>query len=443
MHILGSALLAVLAMTGLNDTGQRRCYGADGSVRPCTGAPLSDDGRYGRDAAASAGALRKRGGGVAGFDFTKIANDGRELPATAAQGTAPADWACTRDNVTGLTWEVKTANQSDLRFGGHQYRWYNTNPSENGGVPGAPGSRACFPSPIECTTRALVDAVNQMRLCTHTDWRLPTPAELRSIVDYGDADTRVGVDLSYFPNVRLGRAHWTAYSYAPDPRAAWVVELGELDGGGAGHFHAKLPDMGIEGIGEEHTILVRGPQSTGFGPCSAGTPVANLPVATPASDFVDHGDGTVTHVPTGLMWKRCTEGLSGLSCGDGQATTMTWDGAHARADSSTFAGYDDWRLPNVKELHSIVETCGYDPAINTTVFPNVPRPAFGAVYFTSTTWAAGASSAWLFMFDRGGGVGSSKPKQGGLFVRLVRGGASSGSFDAQNPPVTRRRAVRH
>lgn len=428
----------------LNDTGQARCYDSDGNVRPCATVPAADDARYGRDAAAAAGRLPKRGRGMGGFDFTKIANDGGEVQPDVALGTGPREWACTHDNLTGLTWEVKTSDRSDLRYGGHQYGWYNTNPLENGGHPGNPSSPACFPTIPLCNTQAFIDAVNRTRLCNFTDWRLPTPRELRSIITYADAGMQVSVDPAFFPNTRVGRAHWTAYTYAPDPRAAWVVELGELDGGGAGHFHSKLPNIGIEGSGEELTILVRGPSSVGSSVlCSAGNPVANVPVATPASDFVDHGDGTATHVVTGLMWKRCAEGLSGAGCGSGQAITMTWANAHATAEASTFAGYDDWRVPNVKELHSIVETCGFDPAINTTIFPNVPLPPFGSVFFTSTTWAASPSQQWLFVFNKGGGVASTKPKQGGLFVRLVRGGGASAAYDAQNPPRPRRRAARH
>jgi hypothetical protein len=40
--------------------------------------------------------------------YTKIANDGSELPDSATLGTNPTDWACTKDNKTGLIWEVKT-----------------------------------------------------------------------------------------------------------------------------------------------------------------------------------------------------------------------------------------------------------------------------------------------------------------------------------------------
>ena len=57
---------------------------------------------------AGTGALPKTGAGAAGFDYTKIANDGSELPADAPLGSAAGEWACTRDNATGLVWEVKT-----------------------------------------------------------------------------------------------------------------------------------------------------------------------------------------------------------------------------------------------------------------------------------------------------------------------------------------------
>ena len=442
--VLVIIVLARAAVAGdLNDTGQSRCYDSDGNVRSCLSRSASDDARFGRDAAAAGGSLRKRGGGIAGFDFTKIANDGRDLPPDAPLDKASGDWACTRDNLTGLIWEVKTSSASDLRYGGHQYGWYNTNSLENGGNAGNVRSPACFPTLPLCNTQEFIEAVNETRLCGYSDWRLPTPRELRSIITYADAGGQISVDPAYFPNTRVGRAHWTAHTYAPDPRAAWVVEIGEFDGGGGGHFHSKLPNLGIEGSGEEVTILVRGPQSdSGSGPCSAGTPVANVPVATPTRDFIDHGDGTATHLVTGLMWKRCAEGASGTGCGSGQAITMTWDTALTTADAATFAGYDDWRLPNVKELHSIVETCGFDPAINTIIFPNVPRPSFGSVFFTSTTWTLAPSQQWIFVFDRGGGVATGKPKQGGLFVRLVRGGASSAAYDVQNPPKPRRRSVR-
>ncbi len=87
----------------LPDTGQDLCDNGSNVLVACAAANTGDaavyprqDGRFGRDAAATAGALIKVGGGAAGFDYTKIANDGTTLAAGAALGPAATDWACTQ-----------------------------------------------------------------------------------------------------------------------------------------------------------------------------------------------------------------------------------------------------------------------------------------------------------------------------------------------------------
>jgi len=97
-----------------------------------------------------------------------------------------------------------------------------------------------------------------------------------------------------------------------------------------------------------------------------------IPQSTPTADFTYYGNGTVTHEPAGLMWKRCLEGMNGEDCTIGTATLHTWQAALQFADVHSFAGYEDWRLPNIKELMSIVELSCSNPAINLSVFPNDP-----------------------------------------------------------------------
>lgn len=67
---------------------------------------------------------------------------------------------------------------------------------------------------------------------------------------------------------------------------------------------------------------------------------------------IDNGNGTVTDTKTGLMWKKCSEGLVGSSC-SGKASKYNWNDSMRRYTSSSFAGYNDWRLPSVKELHTL------------------------------------------------------------------------------------------
>ncbi len=159
--------------------------------------------------------------------------------------------------------------------------------------------------------------------------------------------------------------------------------------------------------------------------CTAGNPNGNVAEATPSADFTVPGDGTVTHhAKTGLMWKQCTEGLSGAACATGADTVMNWSNALAAAESSTFAGYTDWRLPNSKELNSIVETCGYSPSINQTLFP----ATLVAFFWSASTAVPAPAYVWsVYFYDGGDNLNG---KSSGGFARLVRGGQSFDSFDA-------------
>jgi hypothetical protein len=146
---------------------------------------------------------------------------------------------------------------------------------------------------------------------------------------------------------------------------------------------------------------------------------ASIPASTPTSRFTDSGDGTVTDTVTGLMWKRCAEGQSwdGVTCA-GSAPAMTWHGALQAAESATFASHGDWRLPNIKELGSIVERQCVDPAINLAVFPAAPSSHF----WSGSPYAGDSYSAWGVYFYYGYGNGSGKGYGFSSYVRLVRGG---------------------
>ncbi len=143
----------------------------------------------------------------------------------------------------------------------------------------------------------------------------------------------------------------------------------------------------------------------------------SIPASAPDSRFTANGDGTVTDRATGLIWKQCAEGLSGADCLTGSATTFTWQQVLQHAEAAVFAGSALWRLPNKKELASLVEQRCYDPAINARFFPNTPVDDW---FWSSSPGADGADFAWLVSF-LSGYVGYGY-KDYAFYVRLVRGG---------------------
>lgn len=247
---LPSIIQAGLNDTGIVDFGDKTSYTLQTEPDDYPG----QDARFGRDAAAAAGQLKKTGGGASGFDFTKLDARGRPLPADAAS------WSCVRDNNTGLIWEVKT-DDGGLRDASHTYGWYDPNPKTNGGHPGEPFDPArpnnltskkfvgrCSGG-ILCNSHHYAKAVNAGKLCGFTNWRLPNRAELRSLVDYsksGQAGTgkpytlsdpavhkgsvHATIDNDYFPNTPY-QWFWSSTPYAQDPEYAWRVYF--FDGGDA------------------------------------------------------------------------------------------------------------------------------------------------------------------------------------------------------------------
>lgn len=140
--------------------------------------------------------------------FVKLDGTGAVLPDTA--GT----WACVRDNLFNLVWEVKQSDGSmrDLDF---TYTWLSE-------AAGAANGGQCFH--IDCDTGSLAAAVNQAGLCGWRDWRLPTNLELMTL--FTDIPTaQPGVDRRYFPNSKAG-SYWSATVSGDGITAAWSVNFG-------------------------------------------------------------------------------------------------------------------------------------------------------------------------------------------------------------------------
>lgn len=134
------------------------------------------------------------------------------------------------------------------------------------------------------------------------------------------------------------------------------------------------------------------------------------------AEFRENGDGTVTDLRTQLMWQRCTAPAEGSLCESGLPALYAWNDALAYCNALVLGGHSDWRLPNVKVLHSVVDvTRTVSPVIDTTAFPASEAQA----YWSSTTLDGTPGSAWYVSFGYGHTSANSKGAE--QYVRCVRG----------------------
>lgn len=146
---------------------------------------------------------------------------------------------------------------------------------------------------------------------------------------------------------------------------------------------------------------------------------------TPKNHFTNNRDGTVTDNTTGLMWSVCLYGQTGSDCTLGSATVSAWDSALIQLDSVInywpgYLNYTDWRIPNVKELASILEAQCSSPSLNPEVFP-INSGGTDATW-TSSPDTTTAQNIWAISFNTNGDTVTVDRTTATLGLRLVRGG---------------------
>ena len=277
--------------------------------------------------------------------------------------TLSSDGKTVKDEVTGLTWQKS--------YDSGTYYW--------------------------ASIQTVVDNLNNQNYGGYSDWRVPTIKELYSLWDasvgwpYIDTDY---FDITYTSEQELSHAiFWSTDKYTgvmgnisangetPGAELAFGVNFG------TGH----IKSYSIK-VGPKHQVrCVRGNLSYGV----------NL--------FQNNNDGTISDLATGLMWQQNDNG-SGIDWEDALAYAQTQNNAN-------YLGHNDWRLPNAKELQSLVDykrspyatnTANVGPAINTlfscTSILNDGGKADYPYYWTSTSAMSMANgsypSAWYVAFGQ-------------------------------------------
>jgi hypothetical protein len=315
--------------------------------------------------------------------------------------TLSGDGLTVYDNVTGLTWMASPDGDGDgvLESPDDKFSWWDATD---------------YPATL-----------NAQSFGGYDDWRLPSIKELYSLIDFGGIDPSGPdptelvpfIDTDYFDFVYgnesqgeriIDSQYWTTTEYV------WTTM-----GGDHTVFGVNFADGRIKGYGTTHP---QGGDKLNFALCCRGN------VDYGINDFVDNGNGTVTDTATGLMWQQDDSGFG-----------MHWEEALAFAEGLELAGHDDWRLPNAKELQSIVDytrspdhtaSPAIDPVFSCTEIVNEELDADYPWYWSGTTHAnlsptPGGAGAYVcfgrgmgYMFGwvdaHGAGCQRSDPKDGEL-----------------------------
>ena len=343
------------------DTGQTKCYDNRNEIAP----PKPGQPFYGQDA---------------------------QFHNHPASYTLGADGLTVHDNLTGLTWQRSPDTDGD-------------------------GSLTRRDKLTLRQAQALPAKLNAAKFGGFDDWRLPTIKELYSLFDARGTDPSGpgGNDTSKLTPFIDTKFFKFAYG---DPRAGErVIDSQYASGtkyvGRGAHGFDKLFGVNFaDGRIKGYDLFMPGGrmEKTFFVLCVRGNPGYGK------NDFHDNGDGTITDRATGLIWSKSDSGKG-----------MNWQEALAwvqRKNAEKFLGHDDWRLPSVKELQSIVDytrspdttqSPAIDPLFNCTSFDNEAHQTDYPFYWSATTHAGGmgGGAAMYLAFGRAAGWMSPRGMAGG------------------------------
>ena len=342
-------------------TGQTKCYDNRGGIAP----PKPGQPFYGQDA---------------------------QFQAQPASYTLNADGLTVRDNVTGLTWQHSPDTDGD-------------------------GELTQRDKLTLTKAQALPAKLNAARFGSFDDWRLPSIKELYSLFDARGTDPSGPMNVDTSRLTPYINTKFFKFAYGDTSAGERVIDsqwasstkyvgksvrgFGKLFGVNFADGRIKGYDLQMPGGAVEKTFFVI---------CVRGNP------AYGKNDFHDNGNGTITDRATGLAWSKADSG-HGMNWQDALAWVQTKNAAN-------FFGHDDWRLPSVKELQSIVDytrspdtsqSPAIDPLFTCTALTNEAHQVDYPFYWSSTTHAGlrGGAAAMYVTFGRAAGWMSSRGMAGG------------------------------
>lgn len=381
--MLCTVLPAYAATIELPRTGQNQCWDGAGALVPCVNTPGQD------------GAVR------AGIEWPaqRFTNNGDQT---------------INDNLTGLQWTRDTVAPTTGSCVGGNYRLWED-------------------------ALTYVSCLNSTNYLGHNDWRLPNINELTSMVNPSQIHGSTWLTGQGFINV-LESYYWSNTSYTFDTKYAWVAMLNNatisstektgsysiwpVRAGVPGSGSISLPATGqslcYDHDGNEITCAGSGQD----GELKKGVPTVD------SGRFINNGNQTVIDSYTGLTWPQdASMPTVGTCTGDAKI----WSEAPnyvACLNSANYLGFNDWRLPNMRELMSLHDRGKESPTAFDHAGFNISAPSEYSntpIYWSSTSVTATPTQVWaVSMYD---GITGSEYKDNVNSVWPVRGGLVP-------PPIT-------
>lgn len=241
-----------------------------------------------------------------------------------------------------------------------------------------------------------VSEANSLNMAGYDDWRLPTIKELYSLILFS------GIDVSGYEGSTNGLVpfiddEYFDFGYGDESAGERIIDAQYASStkyvdytmyGDETLFGVNFADGRIKGYG----LQIHGSDKTFYVICVRGNESYG------ENNFVENGDGTISDLATGLMWLQTDS-----------EETMSWQDALSYAENHEAEGYTDWRLPDVKELQSIVDysrspattdSPAIDKVFSCTAIINEAGDNDYGYYWSSTThtnWSndAGAAAAYV------------------------------------------------
>ncbi len=222
-----------------------------------------------------------------------------------------------------------------------------------------------------------------LSLAGYNNWRLPNAHEGFSILNH--QYNNPSLDANYF-TVSNAQYWWTSTVQINDSSKIWTTNAG----GGVGN-KPKIETISAGGSFRYHARAVR----------DVTTPL------TVVTHFTNNTNETVTDNFTNLIWQKTPA-----------ADSLSWINALLYADTLSFAGITEWRLPNIKELQSINNEKLSNPSVDTNYFKVINNKKF----WSSTTLPNQIAEAWYL--NNRFGITSYDLKTNKDYVICVSSGAS-------------------